>query len=196
MSLRKVGKRKRQRYKMHKMKIKNYLLLSIVLVLSACNTLQSNNIFKQFTVGVGTHKKNAIWGRAIRFDTGWSMPSGALACCWEAAVKTTTAYNQPMPKEIYVEWIEESTQLLYRSHVKISPEITKLANNMPSYTVVSSQKKNNGIYLIVGMGKNGEAVIWLSNVRMDGSNISGRVLYVVGKAQAYSEPWIPPSKRK
>jgi len=174
-----------------------FLLLSVIILLSACSNLStSDGVFKKFTVGVTTHEGNKIWGRAVRFDTGWGMPSGAIACCWESTGATTTAMNQPMPKEIYVEWIEESTQLLYRAHVKISPDITKLANNLPSYTVISSQKKRTGIYLIVGMGKNGEAVIWLSNAKAGGSNISGRVLYVVGKAKAYSEPWIPPSKRK
>ncbi len=122
------------------------------------------------------------------------MPSGSISCCWEETGATTTAYNQPMPKEVYVEWIEMKTQLLYKARVKIDPKITKLANNLPGYTVISSQKKRNGMYLIIGMGKNGESVIWLSNAK-SATNKTGRVLYVVGKAKAYSEPWRAQSNR-
>ncbi len=173
-----------------------FLLLSAIVLLSACSNIStSDGVFKKFTVGVTTHEGNEIWGRAVRFDTGWGMPSGSISCCWESTGATTTAMNQPMPKEIYVEWIEKSTQLLYRTHVKISPDITKLANNLPGYTWGGETTKEVDMTLIIGMGKGGEAVIWLSNARAAG-NKTGRVLYVVGKAKAYSEPWIPPSKRK
>ncbi|MFV1985230.1 MAG: hypothetical protein ACC657_16905, partial [Thiohalomonadales bacterium] len=63
--------------------------------------------------------------------------------------------------------------------------------NLPGYTVISSQKKRNGMYLIIGMGENGESVIWLSNAK-SATNKTGRVLYVVGKAKAYSKPWVAP----
>ncbi len=169
------------------------LLLSFIFLLNACSTLNaSNGIFKQYTVGVGTHNKNEIWGRAVRFDTGWSMPSGSISCCWEATGATTTAYNQPMPKEIYVEWVEMKTQLLYKANIKISPEITKLAKSLPRITIGNKSKKEYGFVLIIGLGKNGEAVIWLSNFP---NSRSDRVIYVVGKAKAYSEAWVRPSDR-
>ena len=122
------------------------------------------------------------------------MPSGAIACCWEETGATTTAYNQTMPKEVYVEWIEESTQLLYRAYVQITPKVTELANNLPEYTLISSQKKNKGIYLIIGMGKDGEVVIWVSNSKSS-RNVADRKLYVVGKAKANAKPWVRPSDR-
>jgi len=173
----------------------NLIIISFIFLLSACSSISSSNdVFKQYTVGVGTHNKNEIWGRVIRFDTGWSMPSGSISCCWEEAGATTTAYDQSMPKEIYVEWIEQSTKLLYRAYVKITPEITKLAVNLPEYTRIRVNKKVKKIYLIIGLGKSGEVVVWLSNAP-HGINISGRKLYIVGNEKAYSEPWVRPSDR-
>lgn len=196
MNLQKVGIYQKMKPSENYMKMKKFkitiILFGLIILLSACSSLNaSNGVFKQFTVGVGTHSGNEIWGRAIRFDTGWSMPSGALACCWEEPTKTTTAYKQKMPKEVYVEWVEQKTQLLYRARVPITPEITKLANSLPSYTLISSQKRNKGIYIIVGMGVNGEVVIWLSNSRSS-RNVADRKLYVVGKAKAYFQPWVAP----
>ena len=76
-----------------------------------------------WTVGYSTPVGNDIWIRRVVFDDTWTLPAGALGCCWEETGKTASVYNYPLPRVVEVEWLDESEKRIYEARVELAPDL-------------------------------------------------------------------------
>ncbi len=179
------------------LKIFKLMMLSfLVIIVSGCAG-QSNKPygFDSYTLGFSTPKGNTIWVYKVNLDEVGGVPVGGLGCCWKQARATTTMFKNKLPKKISIKWLDRSEERIYSGTVILDSDINKKAMGLPEYTWISDQKKGRGIYLIIGMGEDGKIVIWLSNISRE-TNISGRVLYVVGSTQSTYIKWVKPKFKK
>ena len=163
-----------------------------VAALPACATFD-NRPFKSYTVGYSTPEDNQIWIDGAEMDGRWGSPGGGLSCCWEEASSLSAAFDQPMPKQVRVSWLEKATHTRYRATVAIDENAGKMARNLPDYTYISSGEKSKpSLTLIIGMAPGGAVTIWIANIT-SADNVEGRVIRVIGQAQAVGV-YEPPQK--
>jgi len=165
---------------------KYFLLLIMLFSIQACN--DKPNVFDSYSVAFETPSGNKIWGRVIRFDDRWSVPLGSMACCWGDAGASSSVFNKPMPKKIYVEWLDESEKRIYKSTIILSEEISRKAKDLPSIRWDIDGKTSKKLFLIVGFKEQGMVNVWLSNA-VSNKNKTGRVKHLIAEAQAIGEPW-------
>ena len=163
------------------------ILLLVILSGVSCTAKQN---YVDYIIGFSTHEGNKIWVQEAIFDDSWSTPAGSLGCCWEEPKAASPVRRASLPDKIYIQWLDVKKNLVYKKEVKLQPQYGELALNLPEYTVKSSGRVvQPKIYLIIGMGKTGEVVVWLSNAT-SWRNKTGRVLHIIGQGQAVSEPWV------
>jgi len=163
-----------------------------IAALFACATFD-NRPFNSYTVGYSTPEDNQIWIDGAEMDGRWGSPGGGLSCCWEEASRLSSAFDQPMPKQVRVSWLEKATRMRYRATVAIDENAGKIARNLPDYTYISSGEKSKPyLTLIIGMAPGGAVTIWISNITK-AVNVEGRVIRVIGQAQAVGV-YEPPQK--
>ena len=173
-----------------------YGVIAILLLsnLAACTHTEEEKL-DFFTVGFATPEGNAIWVRKVRFDHRYTRPVGSLGCCWEQGGASSGVYNEPLPKHIYLEWIDESDKVLYTAEVELVADLEKRAKQMPEISSDDDRGITKGqIILAIGMGEHGEVVVWLTNFPYITENVRGRVLEEVGQTQALAMPWQRPVK--
>jgi len=146
---------------------------------------------KYFIVGFATPSGNKIWVQKAVFDHRWWRPVGSIACCWEEARAGSGVDDQPLPHEVYIQWLDESENVVYAANVTLPVDLPERARKLPDFVWKRDGKHDRDVYLIVGMKEHGEVVVWLSNAP-HGENMTGRVLEIIGQAQAAGRPWIPP----
>ena len=172
------------------------LLMGLVLVALTNCAMIDNRPFKVYTVGYSTPEGNDIWIDGAEMDGRWGSPGGGLACCWEMARSLSGVFDRPMPKQVQISWLERSTLTRYRATVTIDENAGKIARNLPGYTYISSgEKSKSDLALIIGMAPGGAVTIWISNA-MTFTNKTGRVIHVVGQAQAEGEYESPLTRDK
>ena len=170
------------------------LLILSGLIVIGCKQNESE-VLDSFTIGYSTPEGNKIWVRKAIFDRKYSKPVGSLGCCWQEAGKKSGVYDQPLPKHVQIEWIDDGDNLLYSAELDLTPDIFRRAKEMPELGSDNEVALDKGeIYLIVAMAEKGEVLVWLSNFPYLGENVRNRVLVEVGKTQAMSKPWQAPIK--
>lgn len=162
------------------------LSLCAALVLSGCATLIPH---PEYALGFATPDGNEIWVRDAIFDN-YKVPVGNMNCCWEAAGSTVSAHDLPLPKTVFVEWIQEKERLVYSTRVTLAKDLAAQARALPEYRWLSDNEFDKHVYVVVGMRPDGYTVVWLTNGK-SARNKAGHVLLVVGEAQARSRPWDP-----
>ena len=156
-------------------------------MLSACQS--QAEAFDSYTVGFSTPARNQIWVQDASFDGKWGVPAGSMACCWEEAGPTAIVFDKPMPHSVHIQWLQEERKLVYTANVQLPDDLGDRARKLPGYTVISTGRRfKDDPILMIGMKPDGQVTIWLSNVG-GAANVKGRVLDVVGRAQAESRPW-------
>jgi hypothetical protein len=164
------------------------LLLCLQLTACANTLLSSNKIIPYMSVGSGTPKGNDIWITEFVFDDNWTAPKGAGSCCWGKASGTQGIFNRPAPKRFKITWFDYLPERHFQAEVTLSDELYDYTLNLPNYFyVVQKEETDIEPILIVGLGKEGEVVVWISNAA-GSRNISGRVMHEVGRAQATCIP--------
>jgi hypothetical protein len=167
-------------------RLRAFLPLFMALTLSGCAALPPH---PEYTLGFSTPAGNEITVRDAVFDKR-SVPVGWMTCCWEEAGSTVSAHDLPLPRTVYVEWIQRKERLVYSARVTLTADLAKQARALPEYRWLSDNQRDRDVYLVVGMHPNGYTVVWLTNGR-SAKNKAGHVLWVVGEAQALSRPWDP-----
>ena len=155
------------------------IVLLLALAAAACRAEWDGD----YTVGYGTPSGNVIWIRRVVFDGSPIMAAGSLGCCWEEAGKTVSVYDQPLPRVVEVEWLDESERHIYEARVELAEDLSRRMESLPEFTWTIDGRKDLGHYLIIGFREGGEVVVWLSNAP-HGYNMRGRVLEEVGRAHA------------
>ena len=171
------------------------LAIALVILLLGCSSAkqEQDKIVPSFSIGYSTPEGNKIWVRKAEFDHSYTKPVGAMGCCWEEAGKSSAVHDRSLPKHVYIEWIDESNSLLYSAGVDLAPDIYARAMSMPEVrTNDGSYTEKGNIDVLIGMGEKGEVFVWLTNFPYSGGDMHGRVLEVVGQAQATASPWIKP----
>lgn len=180
-----------------KITIKNcfqfFIFLMLISLLSCHDqtATKKETALKYFIVGFATPSGNKIWVQKAEFDQRWWRPAGSMACCWEEAGKTSGVDNQPLPHEVYIQWLDESENLVYAANVTLPPDLPERARKLPDFVWKRDGKHDRDVYIIIGMKEHGEVVVWLSNAP-HGENMTSRVLEIIGQAQAKGTPWTPP----
>jgi hypothetical protein len=143
---------------------------------------------RPFDVGLSTTAGNHIYVQRIIFDNEWWAAGGEITGDWQQAGSTSGIHGRRMPREALIRWQQEDTGVNYEATVRLDENLAKMARNLPGYTRIADGRKfDASIYLIVGMRPDGKVIVWLSNARSEG-NLQGRVLHVVGEAQAVEIP--------
>ncbi|MDH4274722.1 MAG: DUF2931 family protein [Gammaproteobacteria bacterium] len=173
---------------------RSLIFICVVLLTHTACTRAEDEKLHYFSIGYSTPEGNKIWIRKAEFDRRYTRPGGNLACCWEEEGASSGIFNESLPKHVYIEWIDLGDQLLYTADVDLVADVQKRAKEMTEVRDTESGFHEKGnIIIIVGMGEHGEVIVWLSNYPYSGGTITGRVLDVVGKAQATARPWKPPA---
>jgi hypothetical protein len=149
------------------------------------------DIFDSYATGLSTPSGNKIWIERIEFDDSWGVPGGGLSCCWKEIGAGASVFDKPMPRQVYLRWVDESETVVYEATLELAKDLAARARHLPGYTVLSSGRHDPGDpHLIIGMQEGGAVTVWLSNAP-HGINMSGRVLHIVGTGQAAGRPWEP-----
>ena len=168
------------------MQKRTILFLGLVLILLATVTVAGCRAeeIKSYTVGICTTAGNHIYVERTVFDNEWWAAGGDISGDWQKAVSTTLLFDRRMPREARVRWHQLDKGVIYEAIVYLDEDLARKARNLPGYTrIADGWKFDAGIYLIVGMRPDGKVIVWLSNAPSE-NNRHGRVLYVVGEAQA------------
>lgn len=156
------------------------LILLAIMALAGCRAEE----IRYFTVGLSTTPGNHIYVERTVFDNEWWAAGGDISGDWQQAVSTSGIHDRPMPREARVRWRQLTEGVIYEAIVRLDKDLARKARNLPGFTRISDGRKFDAtIFLIVGMRPNGKVVVWLSNVPSE-DNVQGRVLHVVGEAQA------------
>lgn len=173
------------------------VFFGVVLAVVACREqtpAEQNPLREPFTVGFSTPSGNKIWVQQAEFDQHWRRPVGSMACCWEESGASSGVDNQALPHEVYIQWLDESEKVVYAANIILPPDLPERAKKLPGYTVKHSGRKDPGsAYIIIGMKEHGQVIVWLANAPYK-SNVEGRVLEIIGQAQAKGIPWTPPNE--
>ena len=151
---------------------------------SSCNS--KTKLYKYY-VGFSTPSSNEIWVDKVIFDGKWTTPVGTMSCCWESAHVASFINGRPLPKNVFVQWLDKSENVIFKASIKLDSNYEAQAESLPNYTVNHTDKEVEAIiYIIIGMGPNGMVTVWLSNA-VSWRNNTGRVLNVIGQKQAVDE---------
>ena len=155
-----------------------------MVVLAGCRAER----FRSFTVGLSTPSGNHIYVERVVFDNEWWAAGGDINCCWEQAGSATGIFDKRMPRVARVRWHQLKEGMSYEATVQLDEDLARQARKMPGYTRISDGRKfKDSPTLVVGMRPDGQVVVWLTNARSE-NNVRGRVLHVVGEAQAVAGP--------
>jgi hypothetical protein len=164
------------------------LMVLSIMAVAGCRAEE----IRYFTVGLSTTPGNHIYVERTVFDNEWWAAGGGISGDWQNAVSTSGIHDQPMPREARVRWHQLKEGMIYEAFVHMDEDLVRQAQRLPPVTAIHDNSTINRIYLIVGMEPNGRVTIWLSNAPHE-NNLRGRVLHVVGKAQAdVVQPTVPP----
>lgn len=157
-----------------------FLALLTILFLSSCD--HADEKFKSYTIGFTTQGQEVSVDDA-RIDNLWSIPgSVSTSGVWEQASGGASFFNQAIPHEISVNWLDKSSNKRYEATVKLVDDLAKRARVLPPVWLTIPQQEIKEIDIIIGLAPNGKVIAWLSNAP-HGNNLSGRVLEVIGEAQ-------------
>ncbi|MGE4578105.1 MAG: DUF2931 family protein [Desulfuromonadales bacterium] len=159
------------------------LALFGMVVLAGCRAER----FRSFTVGLSTPSGNHIYVERVVFDNEWWAAGGDINCCWEQAGSATGIFDKRMPRVARVRWHQLKEGMSYEATVHLDGDLARQTKRLPEFTWISDSVKDKGRYLIIGMEPNGNVTVWLSNAPHE-NNLRGRVLHVVGEAQAVAGP--------
>lgn len=156
------------------------LMVLSIMAVAGCRAEE----IRYFTVGLSTTPGNHIYVERTVFDNEWWAAGGGISGDWQNAVSTSGIHDRPIPREARVRWHQLKEGVIYEATVHLDEDLARQARNLPGYTRISDGREfNDGLYLIVGMRPEGQVIIWLSNAPSE-NNRRGRVLHVVGEAQA------------
>lgn len=157
--------------------------LFLIFFTSAAMAKWQTEATRSFAVGLSTTAGNHIFVQRVVFDNEWWAAGGDIKGSWQKAVSTTLIFDRRMPREARVRWRQEDSGVNYQATVRLAEDLTRQARALPEFTWISDSETDRGIYLIIGMEPNGQVTVWLSNAPHE-NNLRGRVLHVVGEAQA------------
>jgi len=155
---------------------------------------KKSKIFKAYSVGVTTNGQEVSIA-AIYLDNKWAIPGGvSISGTWRETKRGASLFNKPLPKEIYINWKDLRSKRHYDATIDLSPTITRQAQKLPPIHLDVANNNLHDIELIIGLKQSGKVVVWLSNAPHQ-HNLTGRVMYVVGRAQGHitqsSAPYYP-----
>ena len=165
-----------------------FLGLSLVLLATVAVAKCQTEDSRYFTIGLSTTAGNHIYVERVVFDDAWWAAGGDLSGDWQQAGSFTGIHDRDMPRKARVRWRLEDTGVTYEANVRLAEDLERQARNLPEYSRISDGRKfKDGIYLIIGMRPKGGVIVWLSNAPSENNRL-GRVLHVVGEAQAVEVP--------
>ena len=159
-------------------------LISVVLLAVASNRATE---IRYFTVGLSTTAGNHIHVERTIFDNEWWAAGGEVQGCWQEAGPTTGIFDKRLPRVARVRWHQLKGGMSYEATVQLDEGLARQAQRLPAVTARHDNSTIKKIYLIIGMEPNGKVTVWLSNAPHE-NNLRGRVLHVVGEAQAVAVP--------
>ncbi|MGE4578103.1 MAG: DUF2931 family protein [Desulfuromonadales bacterium] len=165
-------------------------LLGVALISAALLAVVSNRAteIRYFTVGLSTTAGNHIHVERTIFDNEWWAAGGEVQGCWQEAGPTTGIFDKRMPRVARVRWHQLKEGRSYEATVHLDEDLGRQARKMPGYTRISDGRKfKDSPTLVVGMKPDGKVIVWLTNAGSE-NNVRGRVLHVVGEAQAVAGP--------
>ncbi|BCA81090.1 MAG: DUF2931 family protein [Desulfuromonadales bacterium] len=166
-----------------------FYLLGAALISAALLAVASNRAteIRYFTVGLSTTAGNRIHVERTIFDNEWWAAGGEVQGCWQEAGPTTGIFDKRMPRVARVRWHQLKEGMSYEATVQLDEDLARQAQRLPAVTAHHDSSTIKKIYLIIGMEPNGNVTVWLSNAPHE-NNLRGRVLHVVGEAQAVAGP--------
>ena len=160
------------------------LLLFIVFIVKR----YPNDMFEALSIGLSTTAGNQIYVEKTIFDNEWWAMGGEIQGDWQQAGSTTSVFDKRMPRVARVRWHQLKEGMSYEATVHLDEDLARKARKMPGYTRISDGRKfKDSPTLVVGMRPDGKVIVWLTNARSE-NNVRGRVLHVVGEAQAVAGP--------
>ncbi|KZN49171.1 DUF2931 family protein [Pseudoalteromonas luteoviolacea] len=150
---------------------------------------------EEMSVGVAAEKGPILMVGEVTFDETWSVPAGAIGCCWKDSGALSFVYDIPFPNTVVIAWYDLSTELFWVGEAQI--------DNKAGYEFIQKMKPFNNRrtgqykdrklpYLIVGMKRNGLIKVWISNAPAD---VIGRQILEVGSGMAQIKELPPENER-
>ncbi|MGE4580314.1 MAG: DUF2931 family protein [Desulfuromonadales bacterium] len=164
-----------------------YALLILLLFTVIIVKRYPNDMFEALSIGLSTTAGNQIYVEKTIFDNEWWAMGGEIQGDWQQAGSTTLVFDKRMPRVARVRWHQLKEGMSYEATVQLDEDLARQAQRLPAVTVRHDNSTIKKIYLIIGMEPNGKVTVWLSNAPHE-NNLRGRVLHVVGEAQAVAGP--------
>ncbi|AOT11213.1 DUF2931 family protein [Pseudoalteromonas luteoviolacea] len=168
------------------------ILISTLSLLMGCS---SSYQVEEMSVGVAAEKGPILMVGEVTFDETWSVPAGAIGCCWKDSGALSFVYDIPFPNTVVIAWYDLSTELFWVGEAKI--------DNKAGYEFIQQMKpfinRRTGQYknrkhpnLIVGMKRDGLIKVWISNAP---GNYLGRKILEIGSGIAQIKELPPENER-
>ncbi|WP_052262472.1 hypothetical protein [Pseudoalteromonas luteoviolacea] len=71
------------------------------------------------SIGIGAEKGPILMVGEVTLDESWSVPAGAIGCCWGDGGARAFVYDVPFPSKVIVAWYDMDTELFRVGEAKI-----------------------------------------------------------------------------
>ena len=164
---------------------RSLLLLIILWSLVSCT---SNTFRKSYQVGFSAEVSHRFYVTHAVFDERLRAPVGSIGCCLGDAGAIVNGFSS-LPQHLSIEWIDQKTHQKYFAHLDFPANLEKQLRELPGYILVKqNEERTPSPYLVISINKNNQAVSWLSNSRLGGTNIKQRVLIKLSEENGLPMP--------
>ncbi|MDK1287609.1 DUF2931 domain-containing protein [Pseudoalteromonas umbrosa] len=168
------------------------IFIGVFFILIGCS---SSYQVEEMSVGVAAEKGPILMVGEVTFDETWSVPAGAIGCCWKDSGALSFVYDTPFPNTVVIAWYDLSTELFWVGEAQI--------DNKTGYEFIQKMKPvivrstgeyfdDSTPYLIVGIKRNGLIKVWISN---SSSEAIGRQILEIGSGMAQIKELPPEDER-
>lgn len=166
--------------------------IGILFLIMGCS---SSYQVQEMSIGIGAEKGPILMVGEVTLDESWSVPAGAIGCCWGDGGARAFVYDVPFPQQLVIAWYDLSTELFWVGEAKIDNKAGyEFIKKMKPVIVRSTGEYSNYElpYLIIGIKRDGLIKVWISNSPADAI---GRESLEIGSGMAQIKELPPEDER-